>query len=165
MKKPDMKDPKLSEFVGILLGDGSIGVYDCKRQKGTSTQHKVQISCNSADDYEYLYYIKPELVYLLTSTVGLKLSPKWDRAAIPSKYLNRSLGKRILRGCFDTDGSLVLTDNNGTLYPRLEMKISPSPMQKQIIDLLTDLEFNFGSYDIGKGKVRIQMNGNLELSK
>ena len=71
----------------------------------------------------------------------------------------RHLEKYVLRGYFDTDGSVVITNNNGTLYPRLEMKISPSPMQQQFIDILEQFNFRFGVYDIGKGKVRIQMNG------
>ena len=45
------------------------------------------------------------------------------------------------------------------------MKICPSPMQKQIISILNTYGFNFGVYDIGKGKVRIQLNGKSQLNK
>ena len=58
--------------------------------------------------------------------IGLIASPKRYRAVIPSEHITEPYGKHVLRGFFDTDGSVVLTKNNGTLYPRLEFKISPS---------------------------------------
>ncbi|MBS3135027.1 hypothetical protein J4406_01475 [Candidatus Woesearchaeota archaeon] len=94
---------------------------------------------------------------------GLKESPKWNTAKIPKKYIK--FKKHVLRGLFDTDGCLVKTNNNGTLYPRLELKICPSPMQNQIIKILEDYKFKFGVYQIGKGQVRIQMNGKKQLEK
>ncbi len=79
--------------------------------------------------------------------------------------MSKELAKYVIRGYFDTDGSVVITDNNGTRYPRLEMKICPSPMQEQFIKILESLNFRFGVYRIGKGKVRIQMNGKGQLEK
>ncbi|PSG99443.1 MAG: hypothetical protein BRC29_04980 [Nanohaloarchaea archaeon SW_7_43_1] len=79
--------------------------------------------------------------------------------------MDNSLEKYVFRGYFDTDGSVVLTDNNGTLYPRLETKICPSPMQNQLTKILESQGFNFGAYGIGKGKIRIQMNGKGQLAK
>ena len=105
------------------------------------------------------------LFNFLTKELGLRTSPKWDRAEIPEIYVGDDYRREVLRGYFDTDGSVVLTDNNRTLYPRLEMKISPSPMQKQFVEILKNENFNFGSYDIGKGKIRIQMNGKTQLQK
>jgi len=61
--------------------------------------------------------------------------------------------------------ALVLTDNNGTLYPRLEIKISECPMQDQIINLLEEKGYNFGAYDRRNGKIRVQMNGKSQLNK
>lgn len=193
MDYPDLEAKALAEFVGILLGDGSIGKYECKRGDGTvSVQHCVKVTLSS-EEVEYIGYVnslyqelfginpsvnerkgektcdirtfQKELFEFMTKQAGLKVSPKWDSAIIPNKYLNNSLEKHVLRGYFDTDGSLVLTDNNGTIYPRLEMKICPSPMQSQFIGILERKGFNFGSYDIGKGKVRIQMNGKKQLEK
>lgn len=71
----------------------------------------------------------------------------------------------MLRGCFDTDGSVVLTNNNGILYKRLEIKVCPSPMQKQIIDILRRNGFVFGAYQIGAGQVRIQLNGEKQIRR
>ncbi len=97
--------------------------------------------------------------------VGFVLAPKWKRAIIPSCFLRPELELFVVRGYFDTDGSVVITNNNGTIYPRLEMKISPSPMQAQFIDILKRNNFHFGVYDIGRGKVRIQLNGIQQLKK
>ena len=92
-------------------------------------------------------------------TLHLSESPKWGRAVIPSEYFKEEYAADILRGYFDTDGSVVITDNNGTAYPRLEMKVSPSPMQNQLIALTKMLNLGFKVYEIGKGKVRLQANG------
>jgi len=79
--------------------------------------------------------------------------------------MSNNLDILILRGYFDTDGCLVTTNNNGIIYPRLEMKICPSPMKNQFINILKKYGFNFGVYQIGKGKVRIQLNGKQQLKK
>ena len=79
--------------------------------------------------------------------------------------MNFALGKYVLRGYFDTDGCVAITNNNGTIYPRLEMKIMPSPMKQQLQELLNMYGFKYGVYEIGRGEVRIQMNGKKQLEK
>ena len=168
-----------AELIGIILGDGYI-----KKNK------KIKITFNSKDDLHYMYFVK-KLIYDLfcynapvhfrknenavdiritkRSIVnyflkeGLKESPKWNKAEIPKSYLKHK--KYVLRGLFDTDGCLVRTNNNGTLYPRLEIKICPSPLQKQIIKVLESYNFRFGVYQIGNGQIRLQINGRSELKK
>ena len=192
VKFPNKLNPKLAEFIGILLGDGSIGIYKCKAGDKIKIQHKLQVTCNSVDDREYIDYlenlvkelfgIKPrksfrdkktcdlrilhrDIIKFFLNEVGLKISPKWKRAKIPKTYMNTPLELDILRGYFDTDGCVVLTNNNGIMYNRLEMKICPSPMKKQFLDILRRYDFNFGVYDIGNGEVRVQMNGRKEIKK
>jgi hypothetical protein len=190
---PKKDDPRVAELVGILLGDGSIGVYHCKRKNGgQSEQCKVQITCNSKDDREYIEYMEKlifelfgehpkisyrdtytcdlrlfrrEILEFLVNEIGMELSPKRNRAKIPQYYLENDFELDVLRGYFDTDGSLVIANNNGTTYPRLEMKVCPSPMQKQFCDILERNGFKFGFYQIGNGEVRIQMNGKKPLAK
>ncbi|MBN2330899.1 MAG: hypothetical protein JXC85_03720 [Candidatus Aenigmarchaeota archaeon] len=193
LKMPLKESPILAELIGILLGDGSIGIYKCKRKCGNfSLQHKMQITLNSIDDKDYIIFLekmifrlfgvkpkityrsgrtcdlrlfKKEIIQFLINEIGMVMSPKWKNAKIPDYYLHTDLEIKIIRGYFDTDGSVVVTNNNGTLYPRLEMKICPSPMQSHIIDILKRMEFRFGVYSIGKGKVRIQLNGKQQLEK
>ena len=175
---------ELAEFVGIMLGDGYISYPKNQR---------IKISFNSIDDKDYLHFVKNICSQLFDSNIiikyrrnentselfmfkrktidfiidkiGLLPSPKWERARIPNWIFDQNLERFVLRGYFDTDGCVVITDNNGTRYPRLEMKVSPSPMQNQFVKILNQLGFNFGVYNIGKGKVRIQINGEKELAK
>mgnify|MGYP006417822667 FL=1 len=177
-------DHKLAEFVGIMLGDGYISYPKLPR---------IKISLNSVTDKDYLCFVhdlltslfntkvkirhrknentsnlfifNKKLIEELINEVGLVPSPKWNRAKIPDWILSGGFKKFVLRGYFDTDGCVVRTNNNGTIYPRLEMKISPSPMQEQFIAILKDMGFNFGVYDIGNGKVRIQINGKKGLKQ
>jgi len=182
----DKNSNKFAEFVGILLGDGSLSKYV------KSNHYRLQITLDSREK-EYIKYISRlirelfkmnpivkfrkkenavdvqifnrKIIRELNEKIGLQYSPKWNRARIPCLYKSKGLEKNVLRGYFDTDGCVVLTDNNGTVYPRLEMKICPSPMQKQFIDILKRNNFKFGIYNIGKGKVRIQLNGKKQLKK
>lgn len=108
LKFPSKENTKLAEFVGILLGDGSIGIYKCKSGKEIKTQHRLQISTNSVDDKEYILYlekiieelfgIKPnkffrkgentcdvrvfhrDIIKFLLNDIGMVISPKWNRA-------------------------------------------------------------------------------------
>ncbi len=183
IRLPDKKDPKLAELIGILLGDGCIS---------ESYQNRIQITLNSNElDYgEYirklfnnLFDIMPilkfrkkeraidiqvfskDLVRFLIDKVGLLPSPKWERAKLPKTYLAKGLRRYVLRGYFDTDGSVVIANNNGTPYPRLEMKICPSPMRDTFVGILRKEGFRFGAYAIENNRTRIQMNGKNQATK
>ena len=68
---------------------------------------------------------------------------KLHGATVPKKYMKDKLFSLILRGLFDTDGSVTIFNNNGILYPRIEIKICPSPAQKQIIEILDRLNLRY----------------------
>ncbi|MBD3209227.1 hypothetical protein GF367_02305 [Candidatus Woesearchaeota archaeon] len=68
--------------------------------------------------------------------MGMRLSPKWGRARIPGMFMNRFFGRYVLRGYFDIDGSVVIANNNGPRYPRLEMKNKPFSYARPAIDAL-----------------------------
>ena len=177
-------DKKLAEFVGLMLGDGYINypkhprikiafnsivdkeyfvfVYDLLRDLFNT---KVIIEHRKNENTSNLYMFERKVIRLVINEVGLRPSPKWERAIIPQWVFDNKLEKYVLRGCFDTDGCVVVTNNNGIRYPRLEMKVSPTPMQGQFINFLKESGFNFGAYPIGHSKVRIQLNGKSELKK
>lgn len=192
MKFPNLNDPKLAEFVGIMLGDGSIGIYKCNAPNRITTMHQMKISIDSREtDYinylvqmfDYLFGFKPrinykkkentadirtfrrEIVKFVLNEVGLKISPKWNTAKIPYRYFRNNLEIEVLRGIFDTDGSITITKNNGLLYPRLELKICPSPMQTQFIEIVDRIGCDFKVQRLEKGKIRIRINGKSELLK
>ena len=185
-KNPLKISSNTAEFVGILLGDGSISI----RAKGKG-QNRIKITFNSSEkqyiDFvsnlmENITGIKPILKFRKNENTadlflfkkeavekmlefGLKLSPKRNSAEVPYEILNSSFDLDLVRGYFDTDGSVIITNNNGTIYPRLEMKVCPSPMQTQIPSILQKYGFRFGIYNCGNGEKRIQMNGKGQLEK
>ena len=97
---------KLAELVGILLGDGYL----------SSLTNRVKISFNSKDDEDYIAYVdkllvdlfdvkpilkqrvnentaelyifKREIISFLINNVGIRVSPKWNNAIIPSQFLS-----------------------------------------------------------------------------
>ncbi len=190
---PKLNSHKLAEFVGILLGDGCIGVYPCKSSRGVRPQYRIKISLDAVVDASYISYVGdlikdlfnicPVIRYrknentcdilifrrqvwdFLTQQVGVKVSPKWGRAEIPGQYQCPDFERDVVRGYFDTDGCVVITENNGIVYPRLEMKVCPSPMQEQFVQILRNNNFNVRVSLLDKKKIRIQMNGKRELRK
>lgn len=184
MKLPQLENKNLAEFIGILLGDGSIT---------RKYQNRVQITLNK-NELQYAKYIvrliknlfdvepsikfrrtenaldikicKKNIVNFLLDNVGLKQAPKWNRQIVPEIYLKNNLERFILRGYFDTDGSVVITNRkNGNTYPRLEMKISPSPMRNSLIQILNRQNFRFGNYRIDNGRARIQISGVKQIER
>jgi len=182
MKFPKKNNFKLTEFIGILLGDGSISI---KQYRVQITLHKNEINyaIYISKIIEELFDLKPKIklrkkenaldilvfskrfVEFLIYEIGLAPAPKWNHAIIPDFCVGANLNKYILRGYFDTDGSVVITNNNGTIYPRLEMKICPSPMKDSLIKILKERNFRFGAYNIENNRTRIQMNGYSQLFK
>lgn len=174
---------QLAELIGIILGDGYLTNKNRYELKITLDSREKKYTNYIYNLIKNLFYIKPlvyyrknentvdirvinkKLINFLVNNIGLKISPKWNRAHIPKKFMKSYFYTKLLKGLFDTDGSVVLANNNGTIYPRLEIKICPSPMQNQFIKILKELKFHFGVYNIGKGKVRIQLNGKEQLNK
>ncbi|MFH1400928.1 MAG: LAGLIDADG family homing endonuclease [Nanoarchaeota archaeon] len=181
-------DANMAELTGILLGDGSISIYPSER---FSTYYRCKVTLDSREG-QYISHVsslmetalgsRPKLrlkknehtaelllfekrIVLALTDFGFVPSPKWGRARIPAPFNNTQFGRHVLRGYFDTDGCVVRANNNGTLYPRLEMKISPGPFQNDLIDRLAELGFRFGVYAIGDGKVRVQLNGERSLQQ
>ena len=187
-----MEEKKLAEFIGIMLGDGSIGIYDTKAGNKIKKHRVVKVTLDSRNK-PYINYVsnlmkevlnveprisfkkqenavdisthrKDKLNYVLNE-LGLKISPKWERMEIPEKYMKKELYPHMLRGLFDTDGSVTIFNNNGIKYPRIEIKICPSPAQKQFILIVKELGFNYKIQELDKGKIRIRISGVKELKK
>ena len=185
-------DKKLAEFVGIMFGDGSLGIYRSVVNNKEKTQYRIKISLNSIKDLKYSEYVSKLVerifnktliirkrkgentvdIYLLGKkhthfllNIGLVLAPKWNRAVIPKKFMESSLSKFVLRGYMDTDGCVCNVNNNGVRYPRIEMKICPSPMQVQLINILRFHGFEPKIYSIEKGKIRVVLHGVKNLRK
>ena len=181
---------KIAEFIGIMLGDGNLGIYESK--KYGKIQHRIRISLDSRNkdyiDYVFnlmkdifgieakLHYKKNENAvdigiyrkdkfFYVVNEIGLKISPKWNSMEIPEKYFKKEFYPLILKGLFDTDGCLSVFNNNGKIYPRIEIKICPSPAQNQFIQILDFLDFNYKIQELDNKKIRIRISGLNELKK
>lgn len=191
LKKRDIgMEKEVAEFVGIMLGDGNLAIYNCKSGNKIKKQHRIRISLDSRNK-EYIHYVsdlmkkvldvEPRISYkknenavdigtyqidkflYLKDKIGLITSPKWDKMKIPEAYLREELIPFVLKGLFDTDGSLTVFNNNGVTYPRIEIKICPSPAQKQVVDILNRLDINYKIQKLDKEKIRIRISGVKEL--
>lgn len=185
-------ESKLAEFIGIMLGDGSIGIYDTKAGDKIKKHRVVKVTLDSRNK-QYIEYVsnlmeeileiesrisfkkgqnavdisthrKDKLDYVLNK-IGLKISPKWNRMEIPKKFMKRKFYPSLLRGLFDTDGSVTIFNNNGTIYPRIEIKICPSPAQNQFIEIIDVLDIKYTVQKLDKNKIRIRVSGVKELKK
>ncbi len=177
-------------LLGIILGDGSIGLY-------SKSQYKITITGHSIDDKKFLLNIvKPLLdsifnirvavrerkdkkatdVYFYSKKVFHVLRDKWRIEAGKKREVKiaRSfisdvrLMKKIVSGFFATDGSLVITNNNGVLYPRVEFQNISLTVLKQVRKFLADFKIKGGLYKMNRDKsivYRLQYNGKENLSK
>lgn len=185
-------DERLAEFMGVMLGDGSIGIYSCKFGNKIKIHRVIKVTLDSRNE-KYVSYIfnlmkevlnaKPTLRYkknenavdisvfrkekldYLLNEIGLVLSPKMNSMKIPEKFLKGKLALSVLRGLFDTDGSVTIYNNNGIIYPRLEIRICPSPCQEQVIKILQENNFRFKVQKLERGHIKIRISGKDELKK
>jgi len=177
-------------LLGIILGDGCVGKYG-------KHQYRIQVSGHSIDDKAFLLTVVKPLfkrifgrdvkIYKrkLSKTTDLVLYSK-DAFEALNRYLNiqeinekgvfiadaflnehRAM-KGIIAGFFATDGSVVITDNNGTTYPRVEFQNVSYKILKQVQDFLLKLGMKGGLYKMDRehGTVyRLQYNGKTNLLK
>ncbi|MEW6748210.1 MAG: hypothetical protein AB1295_00675 [Candidatus Micrarchaeota archaeon] len=184
-------DKELAELIGILLGDGSLGIYTSNYCGKIRTQYRIKVTLNSEKDARYSIYVcnlfvkvfgrKPKTwkrpgektldLYLLGKSslsflteLGMVLAPKWGRARIPERFLEVPLDRYVLRGYMDTDGCVCAVNNNGIRYPRIEMKICPSPMQGQLIRAMLRNGFRPQINSLERGKIRVVLAGLKNLA-
>jgi len=188
--------PELAEFFGIMLGDGCLGIYKSTSGGVVRLQHRVKITMNSEDDMRYaqttviplirnLFSVRPllrkrneentidilvfgkEIVNAL-KRIGLRLSPKRDRAMIASWIFSYGFELYTLRGLFDTDGCVVFDKQhrNVPYYPRLELKVSSTHLRDQIAEILRDHGFRYStSMKTGSNTFKFQINGAVFFKK
>lgn len=180
---------RLAEFVGVMLGDGHIGIYNTKQGK-TLYQLKVTLDSRNEQYTNYVVSLMSEIlsiepkiffkknenavdikvynkekVLFALEDIGLILSPKMNRAKIPPKFMAKNLIPFVLRGLFDTDGCVSHFNNNGQRYPRIEIRICPSPMQEQFIGIVKLLGFKYTLQNLEGGHVKIRISGREQLKK
>lgn len=104
---------KIAEFIGIMLGDGSIGVYKTKAHDKIKMHRVVKVTLDSRNKI-YASHVaelmrevlgteprinikknenamdisthKKDRLEYATKTLGLEISPKWGKMKIPLEY-------------------------------------------------------------------------------
>ncbi len=178
----------LALIYGILLGDGCL----CRSGK---YHHIISIVGHIEDDYPFLNNIKPILekikgnvvklrkrhskgaieinfshkkTFFLFKDLGFPVGKKGINLKISNKF-DENFYRYIIQGYFATDGCLVLTNNNGTLYPRIEFSSISKPLLKQVLEYLNKNGMKGALYISHKYEnnhntlYRIQFNGKKNL--
>jgi len=190
MKIPSTKSNKLALIYGILLGDGCLS-------KVGSKHYFISIAGSIRDD---LPFFQEKVVPLLKEFVsnnikiqkrikqrelhicftnrklfeflvkiGFPIGKKGTKVKIPD-YFSKKYIKNIVKGYFATDGSLVITNNNGTKYPRIEFSSISKPLLLQVLDYLQSIGMKGACYTSKiysnphwNPHYRIQFNGKNNL--
>lgn len=180
---------------GIMLGDGCLSLVYGKKKF-------ISITGNSKDDVPFFNnIIKPILKRLINKDIPIKfrknentidlnfvnkklfdfihsygfpIGKKGDQLFIPRIFYDKKLVKYVLQGFFATDGSFVLTDNNGTLYPRVEANGISKKLIEEISVYINSIGIKSNLYlakrtnsfcYTDKEQYRIQINGKDNLKK
>lgn len=171
---------EFAKFFGIMLGDGCIS---------RGVKHRtISVVGNIYDDGEFFEQVviplaekirgkhacwrkRPERgaielkfsdkeMFNLFKNEGFPVGKKGLELTIPKKFLKRDMAKLVVAGIFATDGSLVLTNNNGVLYPRIEFRSISRPLLHQIRSILSTVGMKGGLYE---KYYRLQYNGKGQL--
>ena len=167
---------ELAEETGWHIGDGSMNFYNNRgKSKGI-----YQLRGHIEDDRQhYIERIRPlfKLLYNLDislrempstrvfgfqiwnselvkfkKSLGLPLGKKFD-IEIPSAFLaNDELRRAVIRGIFDTDGSINLEKKNHKLYPRIYISTICPTLAQQLQLLFNELNLRATLYSVLNNK-------------
>ncbi len=177
LRLPDALTEELAEDIGIMVGDGHIGIHKVPG----SVNYQICVSGNAVSDYEYLsgyvWHLKKELYNLefplhltgklkteirlqifskglvdfYTRQIGLPLGKKTS-IRVPKAILQgtENIKRAFLRGFAETDGGLTFRwQKRGGFYPRLKMISSSRKLIEDVTVLLADLGFVYSvCYDV-----------------
>lgn len=166
--------PKLAEFIGIIVGDGHVGVYKNHPGMRTFSNYEIRISGN-LKDFDYysvyinnlanelfnlrFYVIKPKnensimlyknskaLYYFLSECIGIPQIK--NKIRIPKQIRNGLLEVKssFLRGLADSDFTFTLKNNSGKLYPVVQGASKSAQLIKDVSSILEELNIKHSAY-------------------
>lgn len=176
----NVSEENLAALIGIIIGDGCLCRY--------KNHYIISITCSIYDDQPFfdnflipilqklrgkkIKYFKREkygkieinfsdkALFFYLKSLGIPVGKKND-ISIPTNFLNSELKKYVVSGFFATDGSLVITNNNGISYPRVEFRNKSIKLLNQIRSILDDFGMKGGLYPKFR---RLQYNGKNQLN-
>lgn len=103
-------------------------------------------------------------LFLFFNKLGFPIGKKGNKIKIPEN-INIKHYKPIIQGYFATNGCLVITNNNSTIYPRIEFSSISKGLLLQVLNYLNNNNMRGNIYISHKAKenrqtlYRIQFNG------
>lgn len=187
IKFPTQISVDLALLYGVLLGDGCLS----KTRKG----YFIVVSGNMIDDLSFFEYLLPffnklrgkeckirykkdqntieinfsdKQLFNLFKKIGMPIGKKGTSLSISNSFDNNFYAS-LVKGYFATDGCLVITNNNGIVYPRIEFSSISKIILQQVLNYLTSIGMKGGLYISHKSTkkwntlYRIQFNGRKNL--
>jgi len=194
MDIPTKLSPELAEETGLHIGDGTMNFY----KNGKRIMGSYALRGHIIDDKNhYQTIIKKLYKEIYNLDISLRDMPstgcygfqKWsnDIVNFKSKILNLPLGKKLniqiphqfmskyssdlIRGIFDTDGTLYLENRHNKLYPRIIISDISYNLILQISKILKKLNIHSTNYIEKRNKknwndlARLEVRGIKMLSK
>jgi len=180
---------------GIMLGDGCLSLVHEKKKFVVVTGNKlddipffeeiiqpiikkqigkqIPIKFRKNENTIDLNFVNSKLFDFISS-YGFPVGKKGDKLFIPKIFYDKNLVKYVIRGFFATDGSFVLTKNNGTLYPRVEANGIAKRLIEEINTFLNLKGIKSNFYEAKRKnhvwknyqqQYRLQINGKENLKK
>lgn len=171
---PSKLTPKLAEFIGIIVGDGHVGVYKNDSGMRTFSNYEIRISGN-LKDYDYysvyindlandlfnvrFYVLKPKnensvflyknskaLYYFLSHCLDIPQIK--DNIRIPKQIRNGLLEVKssFLRGLADSDFTFTLKNKEGKLYPVVQGCSKSEILIEDVSSILEELNIKHATY-------------------
>ncbi|MEK6907533.1 MAG: LAGLIDADG family homing endonuclease [Nanoarchaeota archaeon] len=161
---PEKPSEELAEETGLHIGDGTMNFY----KNGNKNRGSYALRGHIIDDKEHYNKIIKSLYYQIYGlNISLRDMPKdgvygfqkWSDSLVTFKHniLGLTLGKKlnisipkiftlkeelvtsVIRGVFDTDGSIYLEPKRGKLYPRIEISTISKKLGYQLNILINRL--------------------------
>ncbi len=190
--------PELAELIGLIIGDGHIAyntdkrIYrltisgDVKEDKKyfkkisnvifkiTNRRPKIRkrkvIVRGVHKGNSLVLYIdyKKFMEYLINKLELTYGSDKAFKVIIPNKFLNWNYSKYILKGIFESDGSLYFSKSKVIKYPsypRLEIRTSSRRLAYQIFEILKKRNYRIQIMKTKYNNFKVYLSGEEMLNK
>ena len=198
LKLPKELTPKLAELVGLIIGDGHImynskkriyrltisgdvkedkkyfrkilkTIFEITNRVPKIRERKVIVRGEYKGDSLELYTNHKKFVEYLINELELTYGgDKAFKVIIPTKFLDWNYSKHILKGIFESDGSLYFSRSKVMKYPsypRLEIRTSSKRLAYQILEILNKRNYNIRIMETKYGDFKVYLSGEEMLNK
>jgi len=151
-RMPSLSNPGVSEFLGALMGDGWIGEYGRRKQVAICgnlkelqyARHLIRLSKKIFGIKPYLFKRKDSNAFYLFINNSVVFNyiranfnfPKGEKSVFDTGKLptNWELQKCVIRGLFDTDGSVYFDKAKGYKHPYPTVEVASK--NRELLDWL-----------------------------